>query len=355
MIKKIHIIINPAAGQPDQILHKLNEVFHPAGVQWGVSITQKSGDATRFARQAIADGAEAIGAYGGDGTVMEVAEAVQGGEIPMAILPGGTANLMSVELGIPKDLAQAAQIIIDPDNVIRRIDMGQAGEKQFMLGVGIGFAAEKVKLADRDLKDKWGILAYTIAALEASKTTPQSNYQITVDEIDHEMVGLTCLIGNAGNLGVPGVTAASNISVSDGLLDVIIVRDDTLSSLVDVADQILELDKHSDAVKHWQGREISISADPPQLTQGDGEIWEETPISIKVLPGVLPILILPDGHPRRFEREIASDDNNLIGSIWETISKYRKENPTAFYLTLGLLGAIGVSTALYFKEKYLQK
>ena len=167
MIKKIHIVINPASGQPQEILNQINNVLHPADVEWGVSITQKSGDASRFASQAIDDGADLVAAYGGDGTVMEVAQAVQGGKIPMAILPGGTANLMSVELGVPKDLTEAAKIMVDPNSVIRYVDMGQLGEQRFMLRVGMGFAGNKVKLADRELKDKWGILAYSIAGLWA--------------------------------------------------------------------------------------------------------------------------------------------------------------------------------------------
>ncbi|GAG89935.1 unnamed protein product, partial [marine sediment metagenome] len=67
MTKKVHIVINPASGQPQPILNQINDVFYPAGMEWDVSLTQKSGDATRYARQAIADGAEIVGAYGGDG------------------------------------------------------------------------------------------------------------------------------------------------------------------------------------------------------------------------------------------------------------------------------------------------
>ena len=261
---------------------------------WDVSITQKSGDAARFARQAIADGAEIVGAYGGDGTVMEVAEAVSGGQIPMAILPGGTANLMSVELGIPKDLNEAAQIFIDPNSVIRQIDMGQVGEKKFMLRVGIGFAGEKVKIADREMKDKWGILAYSIAGLKALKTTSVAQYRITVDGIEHETDGKTCLIDNAGNIGMQGMSADKAISVSDGMLDVIVVRDASVSSWIAVGDQIIGREPKPGAVKHWQGREISIECDPPQTVQLDGEIWDPTPVSAKVLPGVLPVLTISE-------------------------------------------------------------
>jgi diacylglycerol kinase (ATP) len=290
MVKKAHIVINPASGQPQPILNQINDVFHPAGVEWSVSITLKSGDAARFTRQAIDQGAEVVGAYGGDGTVMEVAQAVQGGEIPMAILPGGTANLMSVELGIPKDLSKAAQIMVDPESKIRRIDMGQVGERQFMLRVGMGFAGEKVRLADRELKDRWGILAYSIAGLKALSTIEQAHYRITVDGVEHETDGKTCLIDNAGNLGMRSLTASKDINVSDGLLDVLLVRDASVSSLVAVGSGILDREVNPEAVTHLQGREITIECDPPQTVQGDGEIWGQTPVSAKVLPGVLPIL-----------------------------------------------------------------
>ena len=222
MVKKVHVVINPASGQPQPILNQINDVFYPAGVEWSVSITLKSGDATRFAKQAIAEGADVVCSYGGDGTVMEVAQAVQGGDIPMAILPGGTANLMSVELGIPKDLTKAAQIVVDPDSVVRHVDMGQVGEI-FMLRVGIGFAGEKVKMADREMKDKWGILAYSIAGLKALKTVPVAKYRITVDGEEYETDGKTCEIDNAGNIGVQGMTPAKNISVTDGMMDVFVV------------------------------------------------------------------------------------------------------------------------------------
>jgi len=294
MAKKVHIIINPASGQPQPILNQINDVFYPAGVEWSVSITLKSGDATRFTKQAIAEGVDVVCSYGGDGTVMEVAQAVQGGDTPMAILPGGTANLMSVELGIPKDLSKAAQIAIDPNSMIRRVDMGQTGDQLFMLRVGIGLAGEKVKLADRELKDKWGILAYSIAGLKALQTVPVAKYRITVDGVEYETDGKTCLIDNAGNMGVQGMTPSKDMSVSDGLLDVIVVRDASVGSLLAVGGAVLGRDANPDTIRFWQGREITIECDPPQTVQGDGENWGETPTSAKVLPGVLPILVPPD-------------------------------------------------------------
>jgi YegS/Rv2252/BmrU family lipid kinase len=291
MTKKVHVVINPASGQPQPILNQINDVFYPAGVQWSVSITLQSGDATRFAKQAIAEGVDVVCSYGGDGTVMEVAQAVQGGDVPMAILPGGTANLMSVELGVPKDLTKAAQIVVDPNSVVRQVDMGQVGDGTFMLRVGMGYEGEKVKMADREMKDKWGILAYSIAGLKALETAPMANYHLTIDGEEHEVAGKACDIYNAGNIGVEGMSAGKSINVSDGLMDVFIVRDASLKSLSAVGDSLLGKEPDQKAVKHWQFREIQIECDPPQIVQVDGEVWDPTPaITVKVLPGMLPVL-----------------------------------------------------------------
>lgn len=290
MLKNIQVIINPAAGQPDTILNKLNAVFHEAGIHWDVSITHESGDATRLAREAIEGGVDVVCAYGGDGTVMEVAHAVRGGKVPMAILPGGTANLMAVELGIPKDLTQAARIVASADSSIIKVDMGQVGERYFMLRLGMGVEGEKVRLADRELKDRYGILAYTIAGIKAIKNAQKVNYLVTIDGEQNEVEGLMCLVDNAGNLGIASVSAAKNISVNDGLLDVIIVRDASFSSAISAAHGITDKGPDPGSYYHWQGREIRIHTDPPTIIQGDGEVWGTTPITTKVLPGVLPIL-----------------------------------------------------------------
>ena len=88
--KKVHVIINPAAGHDEPILNVLNHVFHPAGVEWDNSLTHQSGDATRLAAEAAASGVDLVAAYGGDGTQMEVANGLMGTGVPQAILPGGT-------------------------------------------------------------------------------------------------------------------------------------------------------------------------------------------------------------------------------------------------------------------------
>ncbi|HEX2908844.1 MAG TPA: acylglycerol kinase family protein, partial [Phototrophicaceae bacterium] len=125
--QRIHVIINPAAGQDEPILNVLNRVFHEHGVDWKVSITHQAGDGTKLAREAVQAGIDLVAAYGGDGSVLEVANGLAGSNIPLAVLPGGTANAFASELGIPKNLEAAARLIFNSQE--RTIDLGRAGER----------------------------------------------------------------------------------------------------------------------------------------------------------------------------------------------------------------------------------
>lgn len=290
MSRKITVIINPGSGQPKPILHSLNSVFRPADVTWEVFLTHKNGDAEKYAREAVLNKVDAVAVFGGDGSVMEVARGVMDSDIPMGILPGGTANLMSVELGIPKDLIKAAEIVANPASNFRAIDMGEINGTYFLLRVGLGIAAQKVELADREMKDRYGIMAYSIAALKAMKDAQQVRYRFTLDGKKIEEDGITCLVDNAGNFGVAGFTASNDISVSDGLLDVLLIRDKSFQTAVAVGKSVATSTPSGDTVHHWQAKEIIIDADPPQSIQVDGEIGWETPVNIKVLPGAVKVL-----------------------------------------------------------------
>ena len=290
MSKQILVIANPASGKPEPVISTLNSVFRPAGIEWEIDITHQSGDATRSARQAVDSGIDLVLSYGGDGTVMEVAQGLMGTETPMAILPGGTANLMSRELGLRQDLAGAAQAAISEDSVIRKVDMGMAGDHYFILRVGIGFAGEKVKQADRELKDRFGLMAYTIGALKAMKVTKRWKWKITLDGVEHEADGMSLLVDNSGNFGVSGVSLSHKIRVDDGLLDVIVVRDPGFKTIYSLGASVTNKKPDPDSFKHWQAKEIRIEAETPQPINGDGEMWGETPIQIKVIPGAVNIL-----------------------------------------------------------------
>jgi YegS/Rv2252/BmrU family lipid kinase len=289
MRTRVHVVINPGSGQPKPILHTLNAVFRPRGIDWDISLTKKSGDAERFARQAAESGAEVVAAFGGDGTVMEVARGLMGLETPLAIFPGGTANLMSVELGVPKDLAQAVEVAADENSIVHRIDVGKVGDGYFLLRVGMGFSARKVEFADRKMKDRFGVMAYSLAAVKAVTAKNEAKYRLTVDGQTYEISSRACQIYNAGNMGKAGTAPVPGISVEDGVLDVIVLREKvTLTLLTHGLEHAIR--HHDELFYHWQGKQFFIESDPPQPVHIDGEVAGTTPVEVDILPKAIHVL-----------------------------------------------------------------
>jgi YegS/Rv2252/BmrU family lipid kinase len=296
MSKRVQVIINPTAGHDQPILGILNQVFQEAGIVWDVSITNTAGDARRFARAAVAAGVDVVAAYGGDGTVMEVASGLIGSSVPLAIFPGGTANVMSLELGISSDLAEASALVCSEECATMPIDMGQLDEDHyFILRVGTGLEADMVGGADRDLKNRLGTLAYALSALQAIQNPTLSRYRLTIDGQPVESEGISCLICNSGNLGRAGITLSSAVSVRDGLLDVFVLQQANLVSLLSLTRDVLtQTEPTTTALQHWQGRDITLVAEPNQTVQADGEVLGQTPVTATVLPGAVRVIVPHD-------------------------------------------------------------
>jgi diacylglycerol kinase (ATP) len=217
-------------------------------------------------------------------------------DTPMVILPGGTANLSSVELGIPGKIEEAVKVITSSDSIVRAIDVGKVGSSYFLLRVGMGFPARKVEYADRKMKDRFGIMAYSIAAVKAITVKTEANYCLTVDGRVFEVHTRACQVYNAGNMGKPGTAPAPGISVEDGLVDLLVLREKATTALVTrgMAHSILHTEELFD---HFQGRQIRIEADPPQPVHIDGEIVGTTPIDIEVIPRAIRVLTPKREHP----------------------------------------------------------
>jgi diacylglycerol kinase (ATP) len=290
--EKVHVIINPAAGQDEPILNVLNHLFHPADIDWEISLTHKSGDAQILAAEAAASEVDLVAAYGGDGTQMEVANGLLGTGVPQAILPGGTGNAMAHELGVSIKLKEAAELIIK-SNKRRAVDLARMGDQVFMLRAYAGLSADKA--ASREEKDKFGQLAYVQSALKFLTNTPESYFRATVDGEVIEGEALIVFILNAGSIGgVMGISLPTigDVDISDGYLDLYAVAK-KFKPLGAVSKYIFKHEKADEeiGVYHWQGKEISLESDPIQDVWIDGELGGDTPFSVSTLPKALEIIV----------------------------------------------------------------
>jgi diacylglycerol kinase (ATP) len=288
--KRIHVVINPAAGHDEPILHTLNSVFRPAGVDWDISITHKFGDATRLAREAAAAGVDLVAGYGGDGTQMEVANGLLGTGVPQAILPGGTGNAMAHDLKVPLNLRQAAELIVSSPRR-RPVDLAEIGDTYFMLRAYAGLSAQDA--ASREKKDKYGQLAYIQASLKFIGQQAPTHFRATVDGEVIESVALICFILNAGSIG--GVLGLSlppvgDVSLSDGYLDLFAVTKG-IQPVRAVSHHFFHIGESEAGIYHWRGKEITLEADPIQDVFIDGELDGKTPFTTTTVPQALEIVV----------------------------------------------------------------
>ncbi|MEP7291162.1 MAG: diacylglycerol kinase family protein [Chloroflexota bacterium] len=292
-IHNVFVVINPASGQDRPILSIMNRAFSAGGVNWDVGLTKRSGDALRMAREAVLAGADAVAVYGGDGTLNEVASGLSGSGVPLAIFPGGTANVMSIELGIPGDLEQAIGLVCNHTHQIRTIDMGRvhgslASDQMFLLRLSVGYFARMTEGTARESKNRMGVLAYAFSALSALPQAEMVHFQIEIDGDLVEAEGVTCVIANSGAMGMPGLTFSRQVSVDDGLLDVVVMRN---ADLLEVAKVLGNALGGVENLPHWQGRQITLHADPPQPIECDGEMIEATPVMVSIVPQALRVIV----------------------------------------------------------------
>jgi YegS/Rv2252/BmrU family lipid kinase len=287
------VIINPAAGHDEPILNTLNNVFHPAGVDWDIRITHKSGDATRLAKEAVELGFEVVAGYGGDGTQMEVANGLVGTGVPQAILPGGTGNAMAHDLKIPIDLKLAAQLITT-SHQRRAVDLARAGDKIYMLRAYAGVSQEQA--ASRESKDKLGQLAYIQAGLKYLTHINETPYRAHVDGELIEGKAVICYILNAGTIGgVLGIDLprVGDVDISDGYLDLFVVTKG-IRPLRAVSHYMFHVGDWQGGVSHYRGREITLETEPAQDVWIDGELDGKTPFTTSAVPQALEIVVPGD-------------------------------------------------------------
>jgi diacylglycerol kinase (ATP) len=291
---KIMVIVNPASGRDQPILNILNTAFKDTGLDWDVVITKAADDARRLAEEAAKGGSDVVAVYGGDGTINEVAEGLIGTGVPLAIFPGGTANAIALALGIPSDLAEAAALVCRGPVKVRTVDMGQAGEQSFIVAVGMGLAGELAEGADRESKERLGPFAYALASLDALRRSKVDTYYITLDGKELEELGVSCVVANMGNFGVPGVSLAPGIDMADGLLDVIVIPGAGLGTIVSAAASMATAAVACPGnvpFPHWQARRVSIKSETQQKIQIDGEVMDPGPIEAEVLAGALRVIV----------------------------------------------------------------
>ena len=298
-----YLIFNPISGQgdPDAELAEIRRHLEP---QFMLQVwkTQPDLDPAEQAKQLIneikafdadGEGDSIIIASGGDGTVGAVASALQGSDIPLGIIPRGTANAFSVALGIPTGVKAACTNLLLGN--LRRVDVALCNNQPMILLAGIGFEAGMVDKASRELKNILGPMAYIFSG--ARQFVDQLPFQATM-LIDGEQVQIDAsaiTIANAAPATSVMAQGFGEVIPDDGLLEVIIASPkDRISGLSVLSSLAWSALKSSNANHNnlacFRTKQIQLELKEVQKLVIDGEILDAQTVTVTVNPQALQVV-----------------------------------------------------------------
>lgn len=286
---RIFFLVNPQAGGEKHVEKYIADLFKVSGWKSTVHTLEEDENPTELIRQEM-DSYCLFAVYGGDGSITKAAAALIGTSKPLGIIPGGTANVLSKELGIPQDTQEALKMICERKFSLKTIDTGMVNGRPFLLRVNLGIMAEMITEADEELKDKIGQLAYGISAVKTALVTVPVKYNLIIDDKPFTAKGVSLTVTNSGNMGIGGLQLYPGISMTDGMLDVLLLKDAGFLSIVKAAGSSL-LDQETDTIRHWTCRKISIKMAKPQTYLRDDCEDQGQSLNIEVVPASLTLIV----------------------------------------------------------------
>jgi YegS/Rv2252/BmrU family lipid kinase len=291
-VKKVLVILNPAARS--ERAGAMREKIQALSLQAVVRMTSAAGDARTMARDAVAEGFRTIVAAGGDGTVNEVANGLAGLGVSFGILPIGTMNVCSTELGIPQNNLRAAWDVIESGH-LRKLDLLLANQSYFVQLAGIGLDAEVVRQTTPESKKSLGPVSYLLTLAQIAAVSPPS--VIIEPEDSGRREGSFVLVGNGRLYGGPFVLF-KDARPDDGLLDVLVFKNQSHWDVVRYF-QAIAFGSHASLpdVEYFQTRSMTVHSEAHVPVELDGELADVLPCKFAISPHKFPVLAPPcDNH-----------------------------------------------------------
>lgn len=293
---RILFIVNPISGNREgkKACEYISEIIDTTLFSHEVKYTAYAGHASEIAREAVEQGIDIVAAVGGDGTVNEIARALIHTQTALAIVPVGSGNGLARHLRIPMDSKKALEII--NHNVIKSLDFGMMNEHPFFCTCGIGFDAfVSHKFA---VSGKRGLLSYLENTLKEGLSYKPQTYLIETPDQKIEMEAFLITCANASQYG-NNAFIAPEASMSDGLLDVVVMKPFSVLEAPQVALQLFTRTlADSSHIVTFRAKEVKITRKSSGVAHFDGdpiEIGQE--IDIRIAPAGIRMVVHPDAKP----------------------------------------------------------
>lgn len=301
-LKNAILIANPLAGirstRRSHHIHKAVAILRRAGIAADLQFTSGTGDGKRLASEAVRRGCDLVIACGGDGTINEVINGLAPSQVPLAILPGGTANIVAKELGIPGRIVKSARQL--PSWRPCRVALGRASWKEsgstlqryFMAVAGIGFDAHIISQLNVNMKLRLGVFAYVWEAVRQVVRYKFPRFRLNLDGLE---VSATFAVVQRSSRYAGWLRLARPHNIHQSGFSCCLFAGSSPERYLRYAIGILTQshrrlkDVHSPAGSHVCC--ISEKTEEPIYFEVDGELAGHIPVTFEVVPDALTILV----------------------------------------------------------------
>lgn len=287
------IIMNPTSGKEEgnAYIRDVEELLSAQGYEITVNETQKEGDAAAFCTAACEEGYGLVVSIGGDGTLHEVINGLNGQQHrpKLGIIPLGTVNDFARAIGLPLFPGDAIKALTSAST--RLVDAGRANDRLFINVVAAGAIAESVSSVSSEDKSRLGALAYFKEGVK--ELTGNAAHRLIITHDDEVWEGDSRLFIAALTNSVGGFERlAPGAAVDDGLIHCFIIKDLTILSTLTAGLSLLlgNLKSHKDIV-YFTARSVTVESPDPMRTNVDGEEGPALPMRLSLLSRYIEVIV----------------------------------------------------------------
>lgn len=266
------LLYNPAAGRfplSERRLKSFLGTLNDYGIRTETAVTQPSKEVSLNL-----ENKNLLIVYGGDGTLHEVIPEVLRWQVPVALLPAGTTNVLARELGIPRDPERALSLV--PQRKLQKIHLGRGDQRYFHLMAGVGFDGDVISRTGYHIKKALGIVAYWLVAHVSLLKYPMTPFELTLEGEVHR--GTFAVIGNARKYGGE-LLLTPKASVQENCLDVCLFTSrQRLRYLFYLWGVLSGRHLRYPDVLYRKVRHVKVSGDRTVPIQMDGELIGQSPM-----------------------------------------------------------------------------
>ncbi|MGE5123903.1 MAG: diacylglycerol/lipid kinase family protein [Acidobacteriaceae bacterium] len=316
-MRSADMIYNPNAGRyPSGILaERAAHVLRSSGWEIRLMNTRDGAHVTQLARRAAEEGKDALFVVGGDGTINLAVRGLAGSRTALGVLPGGTANVLAQELGLPgltwtrwMALEESARRLAQAE--IHEVDLGVCANTPFLMWAGVGldaFAIHHIEPRPRGEK-LFANVGYAASTAWLASLWHGINLNVIADDLQISGHYLIAIMSNI-HLYAGGLAKLSPFALlDDGVIDLWLFEGDTLGDTIQRAWD-LYAGRHidSDKVRYVSFKHLKLESDKPLYVQVDAEpiTYHECSVEIQVNPRSLRLLV-----PEKTPRELFSQSKN---------------------------------------------